>query len=84
MELSAATWGRCTARRTLHWAGRIPQRRVHLATPNYGYEKRKKEIDRKAKKDAKREERLQRKREGATAGADEPAPAPPEGSPPSE
>jgi len=34
--------------------------------PNYGYEKRKKEIDRKAKKDAKREEKLQRKREEAT------------------
>ncbi len=43
--------------------------------PNYGYEKRKKEIDRKAKKDAKREERLQRKREGTTAEPGEPAPA---------
>jgi hypothetical protein len=34
--------------------------------PNYGFEKRKKETDRKAKKDAKREQRLQRRREGAT------------------
>ena len=33
----------------------------HLARkPNYGFEKRKKEIDRKAKKDAKREERRRR------------------------
>ncbi len=32
--------------------------------PNYDFEKRKKELDRKNKKDAKREERLQRKRDG--------------------
>jgi hypothetical protein len=32
--------------------------------PNYDFEKRKKEMDRKKKKDAKREERLQRKRDG--------------------
>lgn len=32
--------------------------------PNYDFEKRKKEQDRKAKKDAKREERLARKRAG--------------------
>jgi hypothetical protein len=32
--------------------------------PNYDFEKRKKEQDRKAKKDAKREERLERKRAG--------------------
>ena len=32
--------------------------------PNYDFEKRKKELDRKKKKDAKREERLQRKRDG--------------------
>ena len=32
--------------------------------PNYDFEKRKKEADRKAKQDAKREERLRRKREG--------------------
>ena len=31
--------------------------------PNYDFEKRRKELDRKAKKDAKREERLQRKSE---------------------
>ena len=30
--------------------------------PNYDFEKRKKEMDRKAKKDAKREDRLQRQR----------------------
>jgi hypothetical protein len=32
--------------------------------PNYDFEKRRKEMDRKAKKDAKREERLQRRRDG--------------------
>jgi hypothetical protein len=31
--------------------------------PNYGFEKRKKEMDRKAKKDAKREERQRRREE---------------------
>jgi hypothetical protein len=34
--------------------------------PNYDYEKRRKELDRKAKKDAKREERLQRNRDAAS------------------
>lgn len=32
--------------------------------PNYDFEKRRKEQDRKAKKDAKREDRLRRKAEG--------------------
>jgi hypothetical protein len=36
--------------------------------PNYDFEKRKKEQDRKKKKDAKREDRLLRKREGGEAG----------------
>ena len=31
--------------------------------PNYGFEKRKKELDRKAKKDAKREDRRRRREE---------------------
>ena len=31
--------------------------------PNYGFEKRKKELDRKAKKDAKREDRRRREQE---------------------
>ena len=31
--------------------------------PNYGFEKRKKELDRKAKKDAKREDRRRREEE---------------------
>jgi hypothetical protein len=46
--------------------------------PNYDFERRRKEQDRKKKKDAKREERLQRKRdglpdleEGAVDGAEE-------------
>ena len=39
--------------------------------PNYDYEKRRKEMDRKAKKDAKREDRLRRKREGDTGDASE-------------
>lgn len=32
--------------------------------PNYDFEKRRKELDRKQKKDAKRDERLARKRNG--------------------
>lgn len=32
--------------------------------PNYDFEKRRKELDRKAKKDAKREERLRRRADG--------------------
>ena len=32
--------------------------------PNYDFEKRRKELERKQKKDAKREERLYRKRNG--------------------
>lgn len=32
--------------------------------PNYDFEKRRKEMDRKAKKDAKREDRAQRRRAG--------------------
>lgn len=48
--------------------------------PNYDFEKRRKEMERKAKKDAKREERLQRTRdataqeaaEAGQAGSDEP------------
>jgi hypothetical protein len=42
--------------------------------PNYGFEKRKKEMDRKAKKDAKREDR--RRREEAKADEAGTAPAP--------
>ena len=43
--------------------------------PNYGFEKRKKEQDRKAKKEAKREDKLRRKREGITDDVDGSAPA---------
>lgn len=47
--------------------------------PNYDFEKRRKELERKAKKDAKREDRLQRKREGNSEDAEQPAvPAPAE------
>jgi hypothetical protein len=38
--------------------------------PNYDFEKRRTELDRKAKKDAKREERLQRKQENAANGVE--------------
>lgn len=34
--------------------------------PNYNFEKRRKELDRKAKKDARREERRERQQEGTT------------------
>ena len=49
-----------------------PERSLpHLARkPNYDFEKRRKELDRKAKKDAKREERLQRKQENAENGVE--------------
>ena len=36
--------------------------------PNYDFEKRKKELDRKAKQDAKQEEKARRKREQAEQG----------------
>lgn len=51
-------------------AGPPASRHTHSAyrdlakRPNYDFEKRKKEQDRKTKKDAKREERLARKRAG--------------------
>jgi hypothetical protein len=38
--------------------------------PNYSFEKRKKELDRKAKKDAKREDRRRRREEGQPEDAD--------------
>lgn len=41
--------------------------------PNYGFEKRKKELDRKAKKDAKRDERRRRDE----AGTEDPGATPP-------
>ena len=37
--------------------------------PNYGFEKRKKELDRKAKKDAKREDRRRREERASEDGA---------------
>jgi hypothetical protein len=40
--------------------------------PNYSFEKRKKEMDRKAKKDAKREDRRRRREEGQTEDVDAP------------
>ena len=43
--------------------------------PNYDFEKRRKEQDRKAKKDAKREDRLRRKAEGLPEEGDEPGEA---------
>lgn len=53
--------------------------------PNYSFEKRRKEMDRKAKKDARREEKLRRKQEGEADDAAPPDPAEAEeGSPPLE
>ncbi len=40
--------------------------------PNYSFEKRKKEMDRKAKKDAKREDRRRRREEGLPEEVDAP------------
>src|SRR5688572_26316716 len=45
--------------------------------PNYGFEKRKKEMDRKAKKDAKREDRRRRREERLPYDAS--VPPPPDG-----
>ena len=42
--------------------------------PNYGFEKRKKEMDRKAKKDAKREDRNRRREEARQDDVGVPAP----------
>ena len=42
--------------------------------PNYSFEKRRKEMDRKAKKDARREEKLRRKQEGAAGDQRDSAP----------
>ena len=42
--------------------------------PNYGFEKRKKEMDRKAKKDAKREDRRRREEEARAEDTGESAP----------
>ena len=39
--------------------------------PNYDFEKRRKELDRKAKKDAKRAERLRRRPDGAVDDGDD-------------
>lgn len=39
--------------------------------PNYDFEKRRKELDRKQKKDAKRDERLNRKRNGLPEDGEE-------------
>lgn len=63
-------------------AGAVPYRTTgaeppHLARkPNYDYEKRKKELDRKAKKEAKREDRLQRQRDRTAGEPAEPTAAP--------
>ncbi len=38
--------------------------------PNYDFEKRRKELERKQKKDAKRDERLSRKRTGGSEDGD--------------
>ena len=51
--------------------------------PNYDFEKRKKELERKAKTDAKREEK-RRRREGAADDQEDSAPAGPGGAIPQE
>jgi len=58
-------------RRTFTPRARLERSLLILARkPNYDFEKRRKELDRKAKKDAKREERLQRKQENAANGVE--------------
>lgn len=58
-------------RRTFTSSARPERSLLILARkPNYDFEKRRKELDRKAKKDAKREERLQRKKDNAANGVE--------------
>lgn len=49
--------------------------------PNYDFEKRRKELDRKAKKDAKRADRQQRRDERRPDDSITPLPAPEDGQP---
>ena len=49
--------------------------------PNYDFEKRRKELDRKAKKDAKRADRQQRRDERRPDDSITPSPAPDDGQP---
>ena len=46
--------------------------------PNYGFDKRRKELDRKARKDAKRADRQQRREERSAPDADAPTPLNPD------
>jgi len=63
--------GEWPGRRTFTSRARLERSLLILARkPNYDFEKRRKELDRKAKKDAKREERLQRKQENAANGVE--------------
>jgi hypothetical protein len=44
-------------------------RKIHMPTPNYSFEKRRKELERKSRK----EEKKRRKLEGSQTSADEPS-----------
>ena len=69
--LSCMGSGEWAGRRTFTSRARLERSLLILARkPNYDFEKRRKELDRKAKKDAKREERLQRKQENAANGVE--------------
>ena len=47
-------------------------RKINLATPNYGYEKRQKELAKKRKKEDKLKNKTERKGAGEFAGTDSP------------
>jgi hypothetical protein len=55
--------------------------RKNVVTPNYGYEKRQKELAKKRKKEEKLKEKAQRKQAGAGDGTPEDAEAPSTGAP---
>ncbi|MEJ7811922.1 MAG: hypothetical protein WKG32_16035 [Gemmatimonadaceae bacterium] len=60
--------------------GSMTRAELQLARkPNYDFEKRKKELERQAKKNAKREDRQRRRSEGATDESDEATPVAQEG-----
>jgi hypothetical protein len=48
-----------------------------MATPNYSFEKRRRELEKKAKKEEKRKQKLAAKEGGADAEAPEPTELPP-------
>lgn len=60
-------------RELLEWLPPLESGRQAVATPNYGYEKRQKELAKKRKKEEKLKEKAQRKQGGPAGDAAAPA-----------